>query len=104
MEPLRLSKRKFWTRKYIGEQLDSNKLQDIFNITNGKPYDKNPIDWIEAMIGKDFRPQKTNAFWCSALIGCILTKLDILDNSTDWSIMSPEYLADTNMENYLCIL
>ena len=92
--------RKWWSRKYIGPPLDNEKLHDIFDITNGKPYDKNPMDWIEAMIGKDFKPQRTNAFWCSALVGCILTKLEILDNSTDWSIMSPAYLADFNSDFY----
>ena len=92
--------RKFWRRNYIGEELNDEKLHDIFNITNGKPYDKNPMDWIEAMIGKDFNPQKTNAFWCSALVGCILTKLNILDKKTDWSIMSPAYLAKMNSKFY----
>ena len=89
--------RKFWIRKYIGLKLCNEKLYEIFQITNGKPYDKNPLDWIEAIIGKDFEPQRTNAFWCSALVGCILTKLEKLNKNTDWSIMSPAYLA--NMEN-----
>ena len=92
--------RKWWSRKYIGPSINNEKLHDIFDITNGKPYDKNPIDWIEAIIGKDFQPQRTNAFWCSALVGCILTKLEILDSSTDWSIMSPAYLAEFNSDLY----
>jgi hypothetical protein len=94
-------KRRFWTRKYIGEKpIDNEKLHDIFDITNGKPYDKNPFDWIEAMVGKDFEPQRTNAFWCSALVGCILTKLNMLGKNTDWSIMSPAYLANMESEFY----
>jgi len=92
--------RKWWKRKYIGPPLDNEKLHYIFDITNGKPYDKNPMDWIEAMVGKDFKPQRTNSFWCSALIGCILTKLSILDSSADWSIMSPAYLAEINSSFY----
>jgi len=92
--------RKYWTRRYIGTPLNNEKLDDIFKITNGKPYDKNPMDWIEAMIGKDFQPQRTNSFWCSALVGCILTKLRILDSTTDWSIMSPAYLADIKLNCY----
>lgn len=89
--------RQFYIRHYIDQPLSNESLHDIFEITNGKPYDKNPMDWIEAMIGHDFKPQRTNAFWCSALVGCILTKLNILDKTTDWSIMSPAYLA--NMKN-----
>lgn len=92
------------TRKYTGNTLDSATLKNIFDITNGKPYDKNPMDWIEAMIGKDFKPQRTNAFWCSALVGCILTKLGILDSNTDWSIMSPAYLAEKTMNEYTIIM
>jgi hypothetical protein len=92
--------RKYWIRKFTGHHLCDNNLENIFQITNGKPYDKNPMDWIEAIIGKDFEPQRTNSFWCSALIGCILTKLNILDKTTDWSIMSPEYLANTDVNCY----
>ena len=92
--------RSWWSRKYIGPPLDNEKLHDIFDITNGKPYDKNPIDWIEVMVGKDFKPQRTNSFWCSALVGCILTKLGIFDKTTDWDIMSPAYLAEINSNFY----
>lgn len=92
--------RPYYVRKYLGKTIDQVKLHDIFDITNGKPYDKNPIDWIEAIVGKDFQPQRTNAFWCSALIGCILTKLTILDKTTDWSIMSPAYLAEMQNKFY----
>ena len=92
--------RKYWKRKYVGNELDINKIEEIFKITNGKPYDKNPMDWIEAIIGKDFTPQRTNSFWCSALVGCILTKLNILNEETDWSIMSPAYLANIELSEY----
>jgi len=94
------SNRKYWIRNYIGVPLNNENLDDIFKITNGKPYDKSPMDWIKAMIGNNFQPQITNSFWCSALVGCILTKLKILDNKTDWSIMSPTYLADIKLNCY----
>ena len=92
--------RPFNIKKYIGGPMKNEKLHDIFEITNGKPYDKNPMDWIEAIIGKDFKPQRTNSFWCSALVGCILTKLNILDKKTDWSIMNPGYLAEMKSDYY----
>ena len=94
------SHRKFWIRKYVGTQFDTDKLEEIFKITNGKPYDKNPFDWIEVIIGKDFIPQRTNAFWCSALVGCILTKLGIFNNNADWDLMSPGYLATIDLDCY----
>jgi hypothetical protein len=92
--------RDYYRRNYIGGGFTDEKLEEIFKITNGKPYDKNPMDWIEAMVGKDFKPQRTNSFWCSALVGCILTKLNILGKETDWSIMSPAYLAEIKSDYY----
>lgn len=92
--------RKYWLRKYIGKSLQQEKLEDIFKLTNGKPYDKNPFDWIEMIIGKDFIPQRTNSFWCSALVGCILSKLGILDKNSDWDLMSPGYLANLHIDDY----
>ena len=34
-------------------------------------------------------PQKTDRFWCSALVGYIYTRVGILDGDNDWSIMIP---------------
>ena len=58
-------------------------------IVYNKPYDTNIFDWMQALIGIDISPQKTNRFWCSALIGYIYTKLGILKHNTDWSILTP---------------
>ena len=38
------SNRKYWIRNYIGVPLNNENLDDIFKITNGKPYDK--VQWI----------------------------------------------------------
>ena len=38
---------------------------------------------------KDLNYQRTNRFWCSALIGYIYTKCGILKSETDWSILRP---------------
>ena len=54
-----------------------------------KPYDIAPKDWIQAFFRRDSVPQKTDRFWCSALIGYIYTKIGILDPNTDWSILRP---------------
>ena len=47
------------------------------------------VDWIEGIIRKDSEPQKTNRFWCSALLGYIYTSCGILKQDTDWSILRP---------------
>ncbi len=68
---------------------DSEKLKEINDIVYNKPYDIIPKDWFEALIQKDPEPQKTDRFWCSALIGYIYTKCGILKSNTDWSIIRP---------------
>ena len=65
------------------------KLLNIYNDTQNKPYDIVPQDWIDAYLQKDKHPQKTDRFFCSALVGYIFTKLGCLNDNTDWSIMRP---------------
>jgi len=65
------------------------KLRQIHDIVYDKPYDIIPKDWIEAFFRKDGQPQKTDRFWCSALVGYIYTKCGILKSDTDWSILRP---------------
>ena len=64
-------------------------LEKIHKVVYDKPYDLVPTDWIEALLRKDLRPKKTDRFWCSALVGYIYTKLGILPENTDWSILRP---------------
>ena len=57
------------------------------------------MDWIEGYLQKDHDPQKTNRFWCSALIGYIYTKLGILNSDTDWSILRPcDFSEDSQLK------
>ena len=58
-------------------------LSEVHKIVYDKPYDIVPTDWIEALFRKDAEPQKSDRFWCSALVGYIYTKCGILDPSTD---------------------
>ena len=68
----------------------SNKnLKMVHNIVYDKPYDIIIKDWIEAFLQKDSKPQKTDRFWCSALVGYIYTKCGLLNEKTDWSILRP---------------
>lgn len=65
------------------------KLLAIHTVVYGKPYDIVPKDWIWALFRKDKTPQKTDRFWCSALVGYIYTKCGVLKADTDWSILRP---------------
>jgi len=64
-------------------------LTKVHNAVYNKPYDIVPADWLEEIIKIDPNPQKTDRFWCSALIGYIYTKCGLLNNKSDWSIMAP---------------
>lgn len=75
---------------------ETNKLKQIHQVVYDKPYDVVITDWIEAFCKKDPHPQKTSRFFCSALIGYIYTKLNLLDDNTDWSIISPSFFSSEN--------
>lgn len=75
---------------------NTDKLKQIHQVVYDKPYDVVITDWIEAFCKKDPNPQKTSRFFCSALIGYIYTKLNLLDNNTDWSIISPSFFSSEN--------
>ena len=83
------------------ELLSKEHLKEIHSIVYDKKYDYYLGDLIEAMQQKDNKPQKTDRFWCSALVGCIYTNCGIFNKDTDWSILrpsdfTPEY--DTNLQ------
>ena len=51
---------------------------------------KHIIDWVQAefeMIITD--EQRTNTFWCSALVAFAYTKLGFLDNNNHCTMVSP---------------
>ena len=73
-------------------------LREINDVVHNKPYDIVPRDWLNAFLRRDNDPQKTDRFWCSALVGYIYTKVGILHESTDWSILRPSDFA-LNSEN-----
>ncbi len=91
---------KIYARKIVDNTMftDENLLK-IHDVVYNKPYDIVPLDWIEGYLQKDPNPQKTNRFWCSALIGYIYTKLKILNEDTDWSILRPcDFSQDSQLE------
>jgi hypothetical protein len=90
---------------YVRRLLEGNKLitderlNKIHEVVYKKPYDIHVKDWVEAWIQKDDNPQKTNCFWCSALVSYILVGLEFLPDKTDWSIARPCDLS--SQTNYL---
>ena len=75
---------------------NTNILKEIHQVVYDKPYDVIITDWIEAFCKKDPKPQKTSRFFCSALIGYIYTKLTLLNQNTDWSILYPSFFSSEN--------
>ena len=89
------------------EFFSKDNLKEVHKVVYDKPYDFHPEDWIGALIKKDPEPQKTDRFWCSALVGYIYTKCGLLDEKTNWSILRPSdfALASENLNfNHDCSL
>jgi len=85
-----------------------NNLEDIHKVVYDKVYDITISDWIEAIERKDKKPQKTDRFWCSALVGYIYTKCGLLSPNTDWSILRPsdfttKYSSNLEFLNNACL-
>lgn len=82
----------YWRKLKIPEsiQFSDESFQKIHSVVYDKPYDLHLKDWIEKIEHKDSKPQKVDRFWCSALLGYIFVKLDILQFTTDWSFLAPE--------------
>jgi hypothetical protein len=74
------------------------KMKEIHDCVYNKPYDIVVRDWIEAYCKKDTDPQKISRFWCSALAAFIYTKVGLLDEKTDWSIIRPSFFSSENPE------
>ena len=91
------------------KEFTKQKLQEIHSVVYNKPYDIVPTDWIQALFRTDISPQKTDRFWCSALVGYIYTKCNVLTDDTDWSILRPcdfsiageelKYKGDNKLDN-----
>ena len=74
------------------------RMKEIHDCVYNKPYDIVVRDWIEAYCKKDPDPQKISRFWCSALAAFIYTKVGLLDEKTDWSIIRPSFFSSENPE------
>ena len=66
------------------------KLKNIIIANDDKPYDLNPIDWIGAKFSIKLVHRETVRFFCSALMGYVLTQIGLLPEDTDWTIITPK--------------
>ena len=98
--PDRLKGYNVYTREYQGLDISTEEIEEVHKQVHDKPYDIVPLDWLEAVTHVDLRPKKVNRFWCSALVGYILTKLHVIHGDVDWSILSPKYFANFDNNNY----
>ena len=82
------------------------KIKDCFIESEGKKYDLNPIDWFLAAIDSGDE-QKTNTFFCSALMGFVYCKLGFLDKDISWTTLSPRkfsYYENSRLTYHNCNL
>ena len=75
------------------ELITDDKLTEVHDVVYNKPYDIVPLDWLQAISRKDSNPQKTDRFWCSALVSYFWVKFGFLSKDTDWSIVRPSDLS-----------
>ena len=76
-------------------------LEEVHKIVYDKMYDINPLDWVGALFRKDSNPKKTDRFWCSALMGIIYSKLGIISDEIDWSILRPSDFSIEDKNEHL---
>jgi len=71
-------------------------LRKIHDAVYDKPYDLVITDWINMYRQKETHPQKTDRFVCSTLLGYIYSKLGILPENMDWSLLTPSFFSSEN--------
>ncbi len=68
----------------------NNRLDDAINKVYGSPYDTDPYDWLRAEFAcLHGKCQRTDTFWCSALIAYLYVKLGFLPSYLDWTLIAP---------------
>jgi hypothetical protein len=77
-------------------------LVRAYGIVKDKPYNCDPIDWIEALFGIHwFDRQITSRFWCSALVAYIYVQLKIVDSNIDWTLVTPREWGSNQVSNFV---
>jgi hypothetical protein len=74
----------------------------VYEECKGKPYNKNPLDWLEALFGYYLYDKKiTSRFWCSALVSYIYVKTFIISDIINWSLIPPKYYSSSNIIDFI---
>lgn len=103
--------RKVWNEYFLGDSKGSlyirrintnipdlqDRILESYKSVKGKPYDLHPRDWLDAFIDES-KPldqiggneQRTDCFWCSALVSYIFIGCKFLDKNVPWTIITPQ--------------
>ena len=72
----------------------TNKLKSIIKQTEGIKYDLCIFDWFRALFDVEVgNRQRTDQFWCSALLAYIYVELGLLDKDLEWSMIEPKQFS-----------
>ena len=72
-------------------------MDQIHSDLHNLPYDTDPIDWIKAKFNIELgNLQKTDTFWCSALVAYSYVKLGFLNEDIPWTIITPQDFSCTS--------
>jgi len=97
--PLHESLRNFQGKVYVRklekgrEHITDTVLRSVHDVVYDKPYDVHVRDWVGAWLRKDAHPQKTDRFWCSALVAYFMVQFGFIEDTVDWSIIRPADLS-----------
>lgn len=73
-------------------------FEKIHSTVHNLPYDTSYFDWLKVGLSNlgfsCFNNRHNNNFWCSALVGYFYTQMNWLPQSTNWSNMTPEDIAN----------
>lgn len=78
------------------------RLNKAQSVTHNRPYDTNLIDWFKAAFQIHLGNERNRRrFWCSALVAYMYVQLRVLDETLEWSIVSPKQLGTENKSQML---
>ena len=70
----------------------------IYNSVKDKPYDTSPWDFLEADLQKNLgNPRNEKAFFCSAFVSYVYTKLGLFPQNTEWTLFQPESFSSSKL-------
>ena len=94
-----------WVRRLRTKvhQIDIDReVAELHSTFHNKPYDWNPADLLKTVLQiKDSQDQRTNSFFCSALVAYLYTKLGFLSKDELWDLDTPKLLASSDFNKRL---